>query len=198
MSDGPEVKVGPRAGHGGVFPAGLLPAVGGVTHLVVLTAAMSSLNSGLYATCRVLRSMAKAGSVPRFTGAMSRHRVPYGGILLMVGLCVLGVGLNAVVPNFAALGILATWCLIMICHLAFRRRTRTGELTRPGCRLPFAPYTQVVTLAFLVAVLLLMAADGEGPGRVTVLCPPLTAAALVAGWFGVRGQVAAVREGSMS
>ncbi|WP_461296770.1 amino acid permease [Streptomyces harbinensis] len=183
-----------------------IPAVGGVMNLVVLTAAMSSLNSGLYSTGRILRSMATSGSAPRFTGAMNRHRVPYGGILLTAGLCVLGVGLNAVVPedafeivlNFAALGILATWGLIMICHLAFWRRTRTGELTRPGYRLPLAPYTQLVTLAFLAAVLVLMAADGEGPGRVTVLCLPLIAAALVAGWFGVRGRVAAVREGSES
>ncbi len=76
-----------------------IPAVGGVMNLVVLTAAMSSLNSGLYSTGRILRSMATSGSAPRFTGAMNRHRVPYGGILLTAGLCVLGVGLNAWCPR---------------------------------------------------------------------------------------------------
>jgi L-asparagine permease len=177
-----------------------IPAAGGVMNLVVLTAAMSSLNSGLYSTGRILRSMAMSGSAPRFTGVMSRSQVPYGGILLTSGMCVLGVGLNFVVPadafeivlNFAAIGILATWGMIMICHLLFWRKTRSGELSRPGYRLPGSPWTELVTLAFLASVLVLMYADG-GAGRTTVLCLPLIAGALVAGWYGVRGRVAGIR-----
>ncbi|GAA1149101.1 amino acid permease [Streptomyces hebeiensis] len=178
-----------------------VPAAGGVMNLVVLTAAMSSLNSGLYSTGRILRSMAKSGSAPTFTGVMSRTQVPYGGILLTSGVCVLGVGLNFVVPkdafeivlNFAAIGILSTWAMIMICHLLFWRKARAGEVVRPGYRLPGSPYTEVVTLVFLASVLVLMWADG-GAGRTTVLCLPLIVAALVGGWFLVRGRVGSVRE----
>ena len=173
-----------------------IPAAGGVMNLVVLTAAMSSLNSGLYSTGRILRSMAMSGSAPKFTGVMSRSQVPYGGILLTSGICVLGVGLNYVVPadafeivlNFAAIGILATWGMIMVCHLLFWQKTEKGDLTRPGYRLPGSPWTELVTLAFLASVLVLMYADG-GAGRTTVLCLPLIVAALVAGWFAVRGRV---------
>ncbi|CAM5598187.1 Putrescine transporter PotE [Streptomyces violarus] len=64
-----------------------IPAAGDVMNLVVLTAAMSSLNSGLYSTGRILRSMAMAGSAPRFTSVISRSQVPYGGILLTSGIC---------------------------------------------------------------------------------------------------------------
>ncbi|GAB2624573.1 amino acid permease [Streptomyces capparidis] len=178
-----------------------VPAAGGVMNLVVLTAAMSSLNSGLYSTGRILRSMAMAGSAPRFTGVMSRTQVPYGGILLTSSVCVLGVGLNYVVPsqafeivlNFAAIGILSTWAMIMVCHLIFWRRAQAGLLSRPGYRLPGSPYTEVVTLVFLASVLVLMWADG-GPGRLTVMALPALAAALVAGWFCVRGRVDAVRD----
>ncbi|WP_327136257.1 amino acid permease (plasmid) [Streptomyces sp. NBC_01343] len=174
-----------------------VPAAGGVMNLVVLTAAMSSLNSGLYSTGRILRSMAVNGSAPRFTARLSRTQVPYGGILLTSGMCVLGVGLNFVVPadafeivlNLAAIGILATWGMIMVCHLFFWRKTRDGELTRPSYRLPGSPWTELVTLAFLACVLVLMYADG-GAARTTVLCVPLIAAALVAGWYAVRGRVA--------
>ncbi|MFJ8357299.1 amino acid permease [Streptomyces sp. NPDC093984] len=173
-----------------------VPAAGGVMNLVVLTAAMSSLNSGLYSTGRILRSMAMSGSAPRFTSVMSRSQVPYGGILLTSGMCVLGVGLNFVVPadafeivlNFAAIGILSTWGMIMLCHLLFWRKTQRGELSRPGYRLPGSPWTEIVTLGFLASVFVLMYADG-GAGRTTVLCLPLIVAALVAGWFGVRGRV---------
>lgn len=46
-----------------------------------------------------------------------------------------------------------------------------------------------MTLAFLACVLVLMYADG-GAGRTTVLCLPLIVAALVAGWYAIRGRVA--------
>ena len=51
-----------------------------------------------------------------------------------------------------------------------------------------------MTLAFLASVLVLMYADG-GAGRTTVLCLPLIVAALVAGWFGVRGRPGAGTSG---
>uniref|UniRef100_UPI003F4956C7 amino acid permease n=1 Tax=Streptomyces chartreusis TaxID=1969 RepID=UPI003F4956C7 len=166
-----------------------IPAAGGVMNLVVLTAAMSSLNSGLYSTGRILRSMAATGSAPRFTGVMSKTQVPYGGILLTTAFCVLGVGLNFIVPadafeivlNFAAIGILTTWGMIMVCHLRFVQRARAGLLERPAFRLPGAPYTQMATLGFLASVLVLMAID-DGPGRVTVLSIPVIVMALMIGW----------------
>ncbi|MEU7638105.1 MULTISPECIES: amino acid permease [unclassified Streptomyces] len=180
-----------------------VPAAGGVMNLVVLTAALSSLNSGLYSTGRILRSMALSGSAPRFTGVMSRSQVPYGGILLTSGFCVLGVGLNYLVPseafeivlNFAAIGILSTWAMIMLCHLLFWRKARAGQLNRPDYRLPGSPWTELVTLAFLALVLVLMWADG-GAGRTTVLSLPVIAAALVGGWFLVRRRVAALQDGA--
>ncbi|MFC0602643.1 amino acid permease [Streptomyces palmae] len=180
-----------------------VPAAGDVMNLVVLTAAMSSLNSGLYSTGRILRSMAMSGSAPRFTGVMNRNHVPYGGILLTSGVCVLGVGLNFVVPddafeivlNLAAIGILTTWGMIMLCHVLFWRKTRSGELTRPSYRLPGSPWTEIVTIAFLASVVVLMYADG-GASRTTVLCIPLIVAALVAGWFGVRNRTARASSGT--
>ncbi|MBI0376887.1 amino acid permease [Streptomyces albiflaviniger] len=173
-----------------------VPAAGGVMNLVVLTAAMSSLNSGLYSTGRILRSMAMSGSAPKFTGVMSRTHVPYGGILLTAFFCVLGVGLNYVVPdkafeivlNFAAIGILSTWAIIMLCHLLFWRRARAGQVSRPGYRLPGSPYTEIVTLGFLASVLVLMWADG-GPSRLTVMALPAILAALVIGWYVARSRM---------
>ncbi|MFE9397824.1 amino acid permease [Streptomyces flavidovirens] len=168
-----------------------------VMNLVVLTAALSSLNSGLYSTGRILRSMALSGSAPKFTGRMNKGQVPYGGILLTAGFGVLGVGLNYVMPgeafeivlNFASIGILGTWGMIMLCSLLFWHRSKDGRVTRPSYRLPWAPYTQLVTLAFLASVVVLMWWGG-GVGRTTVMCLPLIAAALVGGWFVVRKRVA--------
>ncbi|MFI9456329.1 amino acid permease [Amycolatopsis sp. NPDC052450] len=169
-----------------------VPQAGNVMNLVVLTAALSSLNSGLYSTGRILRSMSLAGSAPKFTGVMNKNHVPYGGILLTSAVCVVGVGLNAVVPsqafeivlNFAAIGILGTWAIIVLSHLMFVRKAKRGEVERPSYRLPFSPYTEIATLIFLAAVVVLMGFDETG--RITLYCLPIIGLALVAGWFGVR------------
>lgn len=173
-----------------------VPAAGDVMNLVVLTAALSSLNSGLYSTGRILRSMAMAGSAPKFTARMNKSQVPYGGILLTSGVCVLGVGLNFLMPsqafeivlNVASLGIISTWVIIMICHLAFVRRAKEGLISRPGFRLPWSPVTEIVTIVFLLSVLVLMWKDPE-IGRKTLYLIPIIAAALVAGWYGIRRRV---------
>ncbi|MFI6089880.1 amino acid permease [Streptomyces sp. NPDC051218] len=173
-----------------------VPAAGDVMNLVVLTAALSSLNSGLYSTGRILRSMAMAGSAPKFTARMNKSQVPYGGILLTSAVCVLGVGLNFLMPsqafeivlNVASLGIISTWVIIMICHLAFVRRAKEGLITRPGFRLPWSPVTEIVTIVFLLSVLVLMWKDPE-IGRKTLYLIPIIAAALVAGWYGIRRRV---------
>ncbi|MEV6314025.1 amino acid permease [Streptomyces sp. NPDC051776] len=178
-----------------------VPGAAGVMNLVVLTAALSSLNSGLYSTGRILRSMSLSGSAPKFTGVMNKRGVPFGGILLTAAFGVVGVFLNFVMPedafelvlNFASIGIIGTWSMIMICSLLFWTRSKEGRVTRPDYRLPWAPYTQLVTLAFLAAVLVLMWMDG-GVGRTTVNSLPLIALALVGGWYLVRKRVKQIDE----
>ncbi|MFC7743327.1 amino acid permease [Nocardiopsis composta] len=175
-----------------------VPAAGDVMNLVVLTAAMSSLNSGLYSTGRILRSMAMAGSAPRFTGVMSRNQVPYGGILLTCVACIFGVGLNYALPekafeiilNFAAIGILGTWGMIILCHLLFVRQAKAGRVDRPSFRLPGSPWTDIATLAFFAAVIVLMWFDEAG--RYTLMSLPVLVVALFVGWFAVRGRVTAI------
>ncbi|MBB1160050.1 amino acid permease [Amycolatopsis dendrobii] len=172
-----------------------VPGADSIMNLVVLTAALSSLNSGLYSTGRILRSMSLAGSAPKFTGVMNRNQVPYGGILLTSSVCVVGVGLNYVVPkdafeivlNFAAVGILGTWAIIVLSHLLFVRKAKRGEVTRPHFRLPFSPYTEIATLAFLAAVVVLMGFDKTG--RITLMALPVIVVALVVGWFVVRKRI---------
>ncbi|WP_372516406.1 amino acid permease [Streptomyces noursei] len=178
-----------------------IPHAGDVMNLVVLTAAMSSLNSGLYSTGRILRSMSMAGSAPKFAGRMNRNQVPYGGIMLTSAVCVLGVGLNYWLPgkafeiviNIAALGIISTWCTIMVCHMVFVRRAKEGLVERPRFRLPGTPVTDIATIVFLLGVIVLMWFD-DGVGRQTVLLIPVLAAALVGGWFAVRGRVRRIAE----
>ena len=169
---------------------------GTLMNVVVLTAAFSSLNAGLYSTGRILRSMAMNGSAPKFTGVMSKRGVPYGGICLTASIGLLGVVLNGVVPaqafeivlNMAALGIIASWATIVICQLQLFRWSQRGEMVRPAFRMWGAPYTGYATLAFLAAVLVLMAFD-KPVGTWTVATLVLIIPALILGWYAARGRV---------
>ncbi|MER6969464.1 amino acid permease [Nocardioides sp. NPDC000445] len=178
---------------------------GTIMNLVVLTAALSSLNAGLYSTGRILRSMAMSGSAPGFTARMSRNGVPFGGILLTGCITLLGVGLNAIVPgqafeivlNMSALGIIASWATIVICQIQLYRRWKKGLMYRPDFRLWGSPWTGYATLVFLATVLVLMGFDYP-IGTWTVATLVVIIPALMIGWRLVRDrvqQIALEREG---
>jgi L-asparagine permease len=174
---------------------------GSVMNVVVLTAALSSLNAGLYSTGRILRSMAINGSGPKFTAPMSKNGVPYGGILLTSGVGLLGIVLNAVKPSqafeivlhIAAVGIVFAWGTIVASQLQLYRLAKAGRLQRPKFRMPFSPYSGYLTLAFLVGVVILMFFDKvQGPYLIgaTVVGVP----GLIGGWFLVRKRVSAAAQ----
>ncbi|MDJ0395953.1 amino acid permease [Rhodococcus sp. G-MC3] len=170
-----------------------------IMNLVVLTAALSSLNAGLYSTGRILHSMAVAGSAPKFAARMNKAGVPYGGIALTALVALAGVGLNAAMPaqafeivlNIAALGIISAWAVIVLCQLKLWSRSRQGTLERPKFRMFGAPYTGIATLGFLIAVLVLMAFDTP-VGTWTVASILIIAPMLVGGWYLCRNRIRAL------
>jgi L-asparagine permease len=174
---------------------------GTIMNVVVLTAAFSSLNAGLYSTGRILRSMSMNGSAPKFTSRMSKRGVPYGGICLTALIGLFGVLLNGVVPgkafeivlNMAALGIIASWGTIVICQIQLYRWSKRGIMTRPSFRMWGAPFTGYLTLAFLFGVLVLMALDPP-IGTWTVALLVVIIPALVVGWYAVRRRVLAIAQ----
>ncbi|MFE9575229.1 amino acid permease [Nocardia sp. NPDC006044] len=173
-------------------------SAGSIMNLVVLTAAFSSLNAGLYSTGRILRSMSVNGSAPRITSRMSSGGVPYVGILATGAVALTGVGLNAIVPerafeivlNMTALGTITAWTVIILCQLKLWHWDRAGRAKRPAFRLIGAPYTSVATLVFLVAVVVLMAFSNDEVQRGAVMAVGLVGVpALVGGWFLARKRV---------
>ncbi len=178
-----------------------VPYVGSIMNMVVLTAALSSLNSGLYSTGRILRSMAMGGSAPEFMSKMSKQQVPYAGIMVTIGIYVIGVVLNYYVPtqvfeivlNYASLGIITAWGFIIVCQMRLRKAIKEGKAADVSFKLPGAPFTSWLTLLFLLSVLVLMAFDYPN-GTYTIASIPLIGVLLVLGWFGVRKRVHAIAQ----
>ncbi|RFA13359.1 L-asparagine permease [Subtercola boreus] len=178
---------------------------GSAMNFVVLTAALSSLNAGLYSTGRILHSMSISGAAPRFTGVMNKRGVPYGGILLTAAVALLGVALNFFVPkdafeivlNVSALGIISSWGTIILCQMKLQKMAKQGLLERPKFRLFGAPFTSYLTLGFLVVVLILMAFDYPA-GTYTIASLVIIIPLLILGWYLMRGrilEIAKAREG---
>lgn len=172
-----------------------------IMNLVVLTAALSSLNAGLYSTGRILRSMAAAGSAPKFALRMNRSGVPYGGIAITAVVASIGVPLNYLVPrdafeivlSVAAVGLVTAWTTIVMCQIQLQRWAGKGRLQRPAFRMPGAPYTGYVTLAFLAAILVMIFVSSPWTAIVTAVVSAL----MVVGWRACREpirQIAAARD----
>ena len=172
-----------------------VPYAGDIIQVVILTAALSSLNAGLYATGRTLRSMAVAGEAPRVAARLNKHQVPAWGIIITSALGLLGVVLNVlveenafeIVMNLAGIGIAGTWGAILITHLAFLRRVREGTEVRPAYRMPWAPWSNYAALAFFAVVVASNLTNSAG--RWTLALFAIVVVMMVAGWYAVRGNI---------
>ncbi|MDT7752549.1 MAG: L-asparagine permease, partial [Pseudonocardiales bacterium] len=138
-----------------------LPWISTLIQAVLIVAALSSLNSGLYSTGRVLRSLGMSKQAPKFTLKMSASGVPWAGIVMTSVVFVLGAALNALVPDAfeialeaAAIGVLFTWATIFLCQLRLRSLVNRGVIPASPFQMPGHPYTSIIGLVFLGLVLI--------------------------------------------
>jgi L-asparagine transporter-like permease len=139
-----------------VFESVGIPAAAGVMNFVVLTAALSSVNTDLYLCSRTIFSLARGGYAPRVFGRLSRAGVPLPAVLVSSGGMLAALLLDLQFRETAYIqmlgaaffGGLFVWMMIFVTHLVFRRRYR-GEL---AVRAPGYPWTSLAGLAALLGI----------------------------------------------
>ncbi|MEH0544651.1 amino acid permease [Streptomyces sp. B21-105] len=165
-----------------------IPAGAGIVNFVVLTAALSSCNSGMYSTGRMLRNLADSGEAPVVFRKLSASKAPAFGITVSVLFMGIGVILNYVVPEKAfgyvtsvatAAGIW-TWLMILISHVRYRRAVVAGRLPASSFPAPGGSAFSWVAIVFLLFVTGLIAYDADS--RVCLYVMAGWAAALGLGW----------------
>jgi len=144
------------------FAAIGIPSAAGAMNIVVISAAMSSANSNLYMTARMLLSLARSGYAPRRLGVVTDAGVPLAAVATAstgVGAAIL-LAIFAPANAFLALygtavaGMLFIWIVILLTYLRFRAALTRDELARLPIRMPAhraAAWFGIVSLAAISA-----------------------------------------------
>jgi L-asparagine transporter-like permease len=137
----------------------------GIMNFVVITAALSSMNANIYLCSRMLFSLSRGGYAPSILGRLSRSGAPTAAILVSGAGILAAAAVSRLTPlaynylfGIALFGAIFVWIVILLSHIAFRRRHRAEDLP---VRTPFFPWLQIAGLMLLGAILVTMGLDRE-------------------------------------
>jgi L-asparagine transporter-like permease len=129
-------------------------------NFVVLTAALSSVNTNLYLATRMLFSLGRGGFAPGWMGKVSSNGVPHRALLASTAGIIAAILLAIFAPKNAFLmlygtavaGMLFVWLVILNTHLRFRKTITTAQLSSLPMRLRAHPFFTVVGILLLLAI----------------------------------------------
>lgn len=173
----------------GLFSLAGLPAAAAVVNFVVLTSALSSANSGVFSTSRMLFGLANDNSAPRALSKLSAMNIPLRGLLLS-GLCMcIGAALLFIIPSvmgvftllstLSAILLIFIWSTILISWLAYHKRHPEYHQNSPY-RMPGGTVMAWCCLAFFL--MMLGALSLKEDTRVGLMVAPLWFIWLVIAW----------------
>ncbi|MFJ2352792.1 amino acid permease [Glutamicibacter sp. NPDC087673] len=145
-----------------------IPAAAHVLNAVVITAAVSAINADTFGAGRMLYAMSEIGHAPKSFGRISRNGVPWMTVVIMAIVLLVGVVLNALLPEslFTVIASIATfatvwvWIMILTSYLAMRRKEAAagrGPAVAREYAVPGGTVAVWIALAFMVFVVVLLA-----------------------------------------
>ncbi|WP_145521458.1 amino acid permease [Yersinia aldovae] len=159
-----------------------------ILNVVVLTAALSVYNSGVYCNSRMLFGLASQGNAPKLLTKVNKRGVPILSIALSALATSAGVVINYVMPGKAFELLMAlvvstlviNWVMICLAHLKFRaaKMKEGSELRFKALWYPYGNYLCLVFLAFILVIMYLT----EGV-QISVLMMPVWVVLLWCGFI---------------
>lgn len=131
-----------------------------ILNIVVISAAVSAINSDIFGAGRMMYGLAREGQAPASFARVSRHGVPWMTVLVM-GIALLGgVLLNYLIPKdvfllIASLATFATvwvWLMILLTQVAMRRSMNREEAAQLKFAVPFWPYGPAAAITFMLFI----------------------------------------------
>ncbi|MCF5144255.1 amino acid permease [Pseudomonas edaphica] len=135
-----------------------------ILNIVVISAAVSAINSDIFGAGRMMYGLAQQGQAPKGFAQLSKQGVPWMTVLVMGASLLGGVVLNYLIPEnvfllIASIATFATvwvWLMILFTQVAMRRsmtREQVAELKFPVPFWPYAPAAAIVFMLFVFGVL---------------------------------------------
>ncbi|MDA3630024.1 amino acid permease [Saccharopolyspora oryzae] len=179
-----------------------LPGAEAVVNVVVFTAVISVLNSGLYTASRMLFALQRRGFAPDWVRDINRRGVPWKAILLSTLVGYVAVAASYVSPdtifyfiiNSAGAVALFIYAMIAASQLRMRRRLEQEAPERLKLKMWLFPYLTWATLVVIAAVIVTMGAIEEVRSQLTLSLVSLAAILLIYLLF-VRPRAARRRSG---
>jgi AAT family amino acid transporter len=142
------------------FAAARIPFAAAIMNFVVLTAALSSVNTNLYLSTRMLFSLGREGYGPRWMGMVSRNGVPHRALLASTAGIIAAILLAVFAPRNAFLmlygtavaGMFFVWVVILSTHLRFRKTITAEQLLAFPIRLRAHPFFTVVGIVLVISI----------------------------------------------
>ncbi|MEU5541832.1 amino acid permease [Streptomyces sioyaensis] len=165
-----------------------IPHAGQIMNVIVLTAVLSCLNSGLYTASRMAFSLGQRGDAPKAFARTNSRGVPQAAILASVLFGFIAVGFNYLWPttvfqfllNSSGAVALFVWLVICFSQLRMRGIIQRESPEKLIVRMWLFPYLTWATIASISFVLVYMLTDdSEGGGRIQVLLSLLIAVLVV-------------------
>jgi AAT family amino acid transporter len=154
VSQSPFVRVFARSG---------IPYAAGIMNFVVISAALSSMNTNIYLSARMLFSLSRGRYAPGFLGRLSSAGAPTAAAIFSGGFILAAAAVSRITPlaynylqGVALFGAIVVWMMILASHLRFRRFHKVADLS---VRMPLFPLLQILGLVILGAVLITMGVD---------------------------------------
>ncbi|AVZ86261.1 MULTISPECIES: amino acid permease [unclassified Acinetobacter] len=136
-------------------------------NFIILTAALSVYNSGMFANSRMLFGLAQQGNAPKVFAKVNKQGVPIPAVLLSALLIFGCVLLNYFVPEdalghlmYVVVGALVlNWAMISLTHLKFKAMVKEKNLKTSFPAL-WSPISNYLVLVFIAVVLYIMWQQG--------------------------------------
>lgn len=169
-----------------------ITAAASIINFVVLTAALSGANSGIYSSSRMLFRLAHEGNAPRLFGRLFKHVVPDAAILGISGGILIGFVLDifaeyfskstadlfVVVFSSSVLPGMIPWFVILLAELRFRQHNPELMQDHPF-KLPLYPFSNYFAFAMLIMIVVFMFINPDTRISVIVGTGVLVLAAIV-------------------
>nr|WP_145101954.1 amino acid permease [Sporomusa sp. KB1] len=140
-----------------------------IMNFVVLSAALSSCNSGVFSTGRMLYTLARQGEAPALLGKLNNSQVPVWGVLVSAAFLMVGVVLNYFIPakvftyvtSIGTFACLWVWAIILMVQIKFRRSLPPAVAAKLVYPMPLYPISGILCLVMLALVVFIMSQDSD-------------------------------------